>query len=258
MRYILSVVFFISTVLLASPEPYPSIYKEQGTPLFDATAKFEKLVNYDSIKTDIIGYSKEVEQVKKIGYEAEYSQNNQEIKEYLKSLRKLQKQHDSIIKLVMYKLQDTIKKDNYKEFKDLASFGVDYFKDKDRLKNKILSYYKKNRSKKRIASLDTLIKNDKVTIRHYSQYTSPSNNKNIYVPVRKKNIIVLTSKGCSWCKKVKKLLNESGKSYRELDVKSQSGSRLYKKHNGTGVPITIVEDEVIRGYSRDRILQAIE
>ena len=64
--------------------------------------------------------------------------------------------------------------------------------------------------------------------------------------------------GCGWCDKVKDLLDNSGKNYRELNVRNSEGSRLFKKYNGKGVPMLIVNDRVIRGYSPNKILDAIE
>ena len=244
------------TVLLTASENYPLLYERQGTPLFESSEKFKKLQNYDSMKSDISDYLQNVNKVKSIGFDADMSQEKDLIKSYLKSLRELQKKHDNIVRASAYKLLNSIKENNYKEFILLSDLGLDYYASKDKLKQEILSFYKKNRSKKRIPTLDNLMKKDRLSIKH----ESTSSNYN-FIPnssnSRSKKIILLSLKGCSWCTKVKSLLDESGKAYRELNAKKGYGASLYKKHNGSGVPITIVGDEVIRGYSKDRILQAI-
>lgn len=258
MRY-LSFLLIVFAVVLNATQAYPSLFTQQAIPLYNAAVKFEKLQKYNSIKADVINYSKEAEKTKKIGQYAYASQDEKDIKEYLQALRKLQKKHDDIVKLSISELLKSIKKNNYKDFTFLADYGVGYFKDKDRLKNRILSYYKKNRFKKKIASLDRIIRNDRVTIKNDSQYIyTKINNSNSNNVARRKDIVVLTRPGCSWCKKVKALLDNSGKSYRELDARSGAGARLYRKYNGRGVPLTIVDGEVFRGYSKDSILQAIE
>ncbi len=71
-------------------------------------------------------------------------------------------------------------------------------------------------------------------------------------------IILLSTKGCYFCAKTKNLLDEQGKSYRELNVYNSDGARLFKKYNGKGVPIIIVGSEVIRGYNPKKILEVID
>lgn len=262
MRYLLSLMFIVFTTLSGATQSYPSLFSTQGTPLFQATDKFEKLQKYDSLKLHVINYSKEVEKVKEIGYKADKSQNKKDIIAYLKSLRTLQKQYDSISKISMNKLLDSIKQNKYDEFSALVNSNIENFKNHDRLKNKVIAYYKKHRDKTHIPSLDRMIKSDSTSTKYYAKSTYLENNISFNnsnaVIEQQKEITVITKTNCSWCKKVKALLKTNGQTYHEIDLKSSEGSRLYKKYNGKGVPITIIDGKAITGYDKNGILQAIQ
>ena len=85
----------------------------------------------------------------------------------------------------------------------------------------------------------------------YAKESYPEQNKH-------DEIILLSTKTCYFCTKVKNLLDEKGESYRELNVYNSDGARLFKKYNGKGVPIVIVGNEVIRGYNPKKILKVID
>ncbi|WP_428738162.1 glutaredoxin family protein [Sulfurimonas sp.] len=261
MRYIFTLLLLLLNTHLYANEVYPIWFSEQGTPLFQATKNFEKLNKYDSMKTEVIKYSKVSKEVQELGHKADKSQNKKDIQTYLKSLRSLQKQHDNIVKLNMIAILKSIKQNNYKEFTLLADIGAPYFKEQDRLKEHILTYYKKNKKPKRIASLDRMIRADKTTITRYTASRSYSDSDEDFGPdvfLKQHEIIVVSRSGCPYCDKAKALLRANGKSYREVNSNSSEGSSLLKKHSARGVPLVIIDDVVIKGFSESRILQAIK
>ncbi|MEJ2373177.1 MAG: hypothetical protein P8Y16_05210, partial [Sulfurimonas sp.] len=134
MRYIFSLFFLFIATLVYANENYPSLFSEQGTPLFKAADNFSKLKEYAPATSKVINYAKSVNEVKTLGFKADSLQEKKEIQNYLKSLRLLQKQHDKIVKLTIMELLKSIKEDNYKEFTLLADVSTNYFKDQDRLK----------------------------------------------------------------------------------------------------------------------------
>ena len=262
MYHIFTILFLLLTTYVSANEIYPILFAEQGTPLFKATKSFDKLNTYEAIKTEVINYSKSSKEVQELGYKADASQDKKDIQTYLKSLRTLQKQHDNIVNLNMTELLKSIKQDNYKEFSLLADTGAPYFKEQDRLKEYILRYYKKNKKQKSIASLDQMIKEDKTTIKHYTTSVS-SGSYNSYIKQnnaipKQQKIILVSSSGCPYCDKAKAQLRANGKSYREVNSNTSEGSSLLRQHGARGVPLVIIDDVIIKGYSKSRILEAIK
>ena len=60
---------------------------------------------------------------------------------------------------------------------------------------------------------------------------------------------------CGYCKKVRALLNGKNIPFHEYDIeKSQEGAHQYKRLGGKGVPVLLINGEVIHGYDPTRIL----
>jgi len=260
MKHIISMVVFLFFSILSANESYPMIFESQGTPLFKASKLFTTIKSDSNIKNAVNEYKTEAKRVKELGFSADVSMDKKEKMLYLKSLRVLQKKYDNLMNYLEYSVKSTIRDNDYKEFSSLTKHGIEYYKDKENLKEKIISYYKKHRSKGKIASLDKLIRNEKNTVKHYASSEGSSYRYNLPAKQsRNKEIILLSMSGCSYCKKAKALLNNSGKSYRELNIKNSRGASLYKKYNGTGVPMIIIDGKkVIRGYSKEEILREIQ
>ena len=55
---------------------------------------------------------------------------------------------------------------------------------------------------------------------------------------------------CGYCKKAKKYFNKNNIRFVEYDIeRSTKGKRDYKALNGTGVPIILVGDQRMNGFS---------
>lgn len=89
-----------------------------------------------------------------------------------------------------------------------------------------------------------------------AQYLAEYGNKNLQTQEEKKQkkVILLSRPGCGWCTKAKKLLDAKGIKFTQYNIrKSKIGGDLYKKYKGTGVPLIINGDQVIRGYNKNTI-----
>ena len=73
----------------------------------------------------------------------------------------------------------------------------------------------------------------------------------IQVPQGKaKKVVMYSTENCGYCKKAKAYFNANEISFTERDInKSASAKRQWKKLNGTGVPLILVGERKMRGFS---------
>lgn len=74
-----------------------------------------------------------------------------------------------------------------------------------------------------------------------------------------KTVTLYTTPTCAFCPAIKKLLDKADVDYTELDV-SQDEKYLdeMKQISGQmGVPVTVVDDTVIIGYDKKKLLKAL-
>ena len=65
---------------------------------------------------------------------------------------------------------------------------------------------------------------------------------------------ILSTTWCGVCKKAKTYLSQKGVAFREYDVeRNEAGRREYKRLNGKGVPIILVGDQRMDGFSRQKL-----
>lgn len=63
-------------------------------------------------------------------------------------------------------------------------------------------------------------------------------------------VILYATEWCGYCAATRKLFEEKGIAYTELDVeKSTVGYEGFKKLGGNGVPVVVIGDKVIHGYN---------
>ncbi len=66
-------------------------------------------------------------------------------------------------------------------------------------------------------------------------------------------VVLLSTSTCGYCKKLRADLTEWGVDYVDVDVESdRNGQRVFELVNGRGVPILVIGDTVVHGYSPDR------
>ena len=66
-------------------------------------------------------------------------------------------------------------------------------------------------------------------------------------------VVLLSTSTCGYCKKLRADFADWGIEYVDIDVESdRNGQRVYEMVNGRGVPILVIGDSVVHGYSPDR------
>ncbi|MEP6882112.1 MAG: glutaredoxin family protein [Dokdonella sp.] len=66
-------------------------------------------------------------------------------------------------------------------------------------------------------------------------------------------VVLLSTSTCGYCKRLRADLADWGVEYVDVDVESdRKGQLAYDLVNGRGVPILLVGDTVVHGYSPDR------
>ena len=72
------------------------------------------------------------------------------------------------------------------------------------------------------------------------------------------NIVLFSTAWCTYCAKVRRLFDKNNIVYHEYDIeKSEKARSLYDELGGRGVPVIKINDEVIYGYDRSKIVESI-
>ena len=72
------------------------------------------------------------------------------------------------------------------------------------------------------------------------------------------SVTVLVAEWCGYCRMLESFLKGRGIAYTRYDIEtSTKGRTLYRKHGTGGVPITLVNDRLIRGFNPAAILKAL-
>ena len=263
MKYVLTFIAISCYTVLQASLNYPIIFSSQGTVLYESAkdiAKFKELPSYEK---EVSKYLEELESTKKSGYKADISDDKKEKMVYLKELRTLQTKQDRILNRSMRDLNTYINKNDYKNFLKMVNIAIPHYSQKTILQEKIFSYYKKNKNQKKNKILDKLIRKNKSIKIHYATRRADIKVPDTIVEIvqeqsTKKEIILLSRPGCSYCVKAKHLLDSTGNRYKEYNVKKSKGAKLYKKYNGNGVPVIVIGDKVIKGFNASSILAALK
>jgi len=74
------------------------------------------------------------------------------------------------------------------------------------------------------------------------------------------NVIVYSIPACKFCKSVKKLLDELKVAYSDVDVSTdrEAQREMVEKSGQVGVPVVVVDDEVMVGYDRKKLKKKLE
>ena len=98
-----------------------------------------------------------------------------------------------------------------------------------------------------------------ITVR-VNTYASPSGIPGVDLQTASKSKVVLyTTQHCGYCRKAKQFLTQKNISYTEYDVEtSNKGKRDFKKLNGRGVPVILVGDQRMNGFSEGRLASMLK
>jgi mycoredoxin len=71
--------------------------------------------------------------------------------------------------------------------------------------------------------------------------------------------ILYATEWCGYCAKTRKMLAARQIPYREYDIeKSAEGLAQYERLNGNGVPVLVIDEQVIHGFDQAAIEQALQ
>ncbi len=259
MTKLLMGLLLFATILWAETG-YPKLYEQQGTPLYETAKQIAPLLEHSTFRKAVASYRSNAEKVMQTGYKADRERALGPA--YLKALRSLQTEYDKLafgVKRALIKAMDT---DDTAVFASMAEDAFMPFFANTEFETEVLEYYKAHRSKYTIASLEQRLERFKNTVDLYNtSVREPTYVRTAVEPTpvkHKKEVIVIGTPACKYCKKAKELLRRESVSFLELDSRSGEGARLFRKNNGTGVPMILVGDEVLRGYSEKKILEALQ
>ena len=72
-----------------------------------------------------------------------------------------------------------------------------------------------------------------------------------------RGIVMLTAEWCGYCRKQEALLAAAGVSYEALDVDTDKGALALEALDGSGVPLTVIGQDVIHGFDPDALRAAL-
>lgn len=67
-------------------------------------------------------------------------------------------------------------------------------------------------------------------------------------------VVLYSTEWCGYCKKTRELLWQNDIPFTELDIETSArGKYEFDQLNGRGIPLMIIEGEIVRGYNPKRI-----
>lgn len=71
-----------------------------------------------------------------------------------------------------------------------------------------------------------------------------------------KRVTIYSTRGCAHCERAKRFMQERKIMFRELDVGISRRARVeFERLGGRGVPLILVGDQTLRGFSEKRFLE---
>ena len=158
-KFLLVFIFFFT---LSFAKEYPLAFERLGTPLYETLEPISKYSHVKSLQKEIDVYAKKANEAMINGFAVDASKDKDKTKEYLLELRKLQKNYDWLLHLLRQNISKSIDDKNYARFCELTNYEFDGLMQNKNLCNKSMTFYAKNRSKKKIALLEKIINDEKL------------------------------------------------------------------------------------------------
>ena len=75
-----------------------------------------------------------------------------------------------------------------------------------------------------------------------------------------KNVVIYSTPTCPWCQRVKQFLQEHNIFFQDFDVSQnqEKAEEMVQKSGQMGVPVVDIEGEVIVGFDKERIEEALD
>lgn len=84
------------------------------------------------------------------------------------------------------------------------------------------------------------------------QFVNPASDYSAYQQVP---VVLYATSWCGYCKKARQFLADHKIEYVEFDIeKSKEGKAQYDELGGRGVPVFLVNEQVVKGYNPDQVL----
>lgn len=74
-----------------------------------------------------------------------------------------------------------------------------------------------------------------------------------------KNVTIYSTPNCTYCKHTKEFLTEKNIAFTEVDVAAdpQKAMEMREISGQMGVPVTVIDDNVIIGFDKDALVQVL-
>ncbi|MEN8146246.1 MAG: hypothetical protein ABFR02_01345 [Campylobacterota bacterium] len=149
----------IPCAILFASENYPQIFEQQGTPLFEAVHKFQKLKHIPVMEKAVERYVAEAGEALQFGKIADAAVEKKEKVAYLKVLRSLQKNYNKTISLVKKHLVDAMKQNDKDMFLTLVESDLDF--GNSHLNEKMIVFYQQHSKVLHSESMDKRVLDQK-------------------------------------------------------------------------------------------------
>lgn len=103
------------------------------------------------------------------------------------------------------------------------------------------------------------IKADEITVRVNTFESASGITTDDSGTLSRGDVVLYTTQRCNYCRKAKQFLKRKNIRFTEYDVEtSNKGKRDFKKLNGKGVPVILVGNQRMNGFSEERMVSMLK
>jgi len=79
-----------------------------------------------------------------------------------------------------------------------------------------------------------------------------------YSLIDHETVVLYSTSWCGYCEKARTFMDKNGIDYKEYDIeKSREGREQHDALGGGGIPVLLINDEVVRGYDPKKIIKLL-